>query len=419
MLKSLQMNKKLFLASALLIFLYGFSPGQSVSGWRGDGRAGIYTGSSLLKSWPASGPALIWETEEIGAGFSSATVTSDAVYITGSKDGSDILYAFSKDGKKKWETIYGKISRSNYPEARSTPTYYNDKLYVVSGEGDIVCIDRNGKLVWSVNYFRQYEAQAPRFGISESPLIVDDLVIGTPGGNKTAMVAFNTETGKVEWESPSINEGTHYVNPLLIREGSKKMIVTLATAHIYGVDPENGKILWKYNYEAANEVQGGRRNHTNTPVYRDGYLLVANGYEQAAVKLKINWNGSPPELIWKNTDLTPHVGGLVLLGNNIYSTTHDNNSMGRWICVDWNTGKTNWINSWYNKGSVISADGMLYIYEEKSGHVGLMKPDPAKMNVVSEFRITKGTGPYWAHPVIDNGRLFIRHGGYMAVYSIK
>ncbi|MBN2632078.1 MAG: PQQ-like beta-propeller repeat protein [Bacteroidales bacterium] len=413
------MNKKLFLAAVLLTILYGFSTGQSVYGWRGEGRSGIYAGTSLLKTWPGSGPALIWETEEIGPGFSSATVTADAVYITGSRDGNDILYAFAQDGKKKWETVYGKISRSNYPEARCTPTFYNNKLYVVSGEGDMVCIDRNGKLVWTVNYFRQYGAQAPRFGISESPVVVDNLVIGTPGGNMAAMVAFNTETGKVVWETPSLNEGTHYVNPLLIREGNKKMIVTLATAHVYAVDPANGKMLWKYNYEAANAVQGGRRNHTNTPLYKDGFLLVANGYEQTAVKLKINWDGRPPELVWKNTDLTPHVGGLVLLGNHIFSTTHDNNSMGRWICVDWNTGKTNWINPWYNKGSVISAGGMLYIYEEKTGHVGLMKADPSKMDVVNEFRITKGTGPYWAHPVIDNGRLFIRHGGYLAVYSIK
>ena len=93
--------------------------------------------------------------------------------------------------------------------------------------------------------------------------------------------------------------------------------------------------------------------------------------------------------------------------------------MGKWICVDWETGRTLWTNNWYNKGSVIAADGMLYIYEERSGNVGLVKPSPQKLDVVSEFRITKGSGPYWAHPVINNGRLFIRHGAYLAVYSIK
>jgi hypothetical protein len=110
---------------------------------------------------------------------------------------------------------------------------------------------------------------------------------------------------------------------------------------------------------------------------------------------------------------------MVLLGNYIFSSTHDTNSKGRWICVDWTTGKTLWINEWYNKGAVISAEGLLYIYEEKSGHIGLVKPNKEKLEILSEYQITKGTGPYWSHPVINKGRLFIRHGEYLAVYSIK
>jgi len=418
-LKELMMSKKLFLAAAILILTLSSSTAQVVKGWRGDGRSGIYTGSSLLKVWPEAGPALLWETEGIGTGFSSVTITPDVIYTTGKIGENEVLTAFSQGGKKNWETVYGKSGQSNYPDSRCTPTYYNNKLYVVSGEGEMVCIGKDGKIVWSVNYFKKYESGPPRFGISESPLVVDNKIIGTPGGSKASMVAFNSDNGAIVWETPPINEGTQYVNPLLIQEGTRKMIITLTTGHIIVVNPADGKLIWKFNYEAVNEVQTGRRNHINTPIYKDGYLLAANGYGQAAVKLKINWDGSAPELIWKNTDLTPHVGGMVLLGNNIYSTTHDNNSQGRWICVDWSTGKTNWITLWFNKGSVIAAEDMLYIYEEKTGHVGLAKPDPSKLDVISNFQITKGSGPHWAHPVIDNGRLFIRHGDYLAVYSIK
>jgi outer membrane protein assembly factor BamB len=110
---------------------------------------------------------------------------------------------------------------------------------------------------------------------------------------------------------------------------------------------------------------------------------------------------------------------MVLLGNYLFGSTHDTNSKGRWICVDWTTGNTMWIKDWYNKGSVISADGMLYIFEEKQGYLGLVNPSGEKLDVVSSFQITKGEGPYWAHPVIDKGRLIVRHGSYMAVYSIK
>ena len=132
-----------------------------------------------------------------------------------------------------------------------------------------------------------------------------------------------------------------------------------------------------------------------------------------------NPDGSEPTLVWKNVDITTHVGGMVLIGNYIYGSTHDTNSKGRWICVDWTTGKTMWITDWHNKGAIISADNLLYIIDEKNGNVGLVKPGSEKYDLISTFQINKGEGPYWAHPVIDKGRLFLRHGDYLVVYSIK
>jgi outer membrane protein assembly factor BamB len=410
---------KLLLISIIILSAAVPANSQLSAGWRGVGRSGIYNDASLMKVWPSKGPTLLWESLEAGSGFSSATVTDDAVYITGRKENKDVLTAYTQDGKKKWETPYGKASESNYPDSRCTPTVSGGKIFVVSGSGDMVCIGTDGKIKWSVNYFEKYKASAPRFGISESPVVVDNKVIGTPGGNIAAAVAFNIENGNVIWTTPAVNEGTQYVNPLVIENGGKKILITVTTGHILGINVPDGKLVWKLHYEGLNSQPGGRRNHTNTPLYRDGFLLVANGYSQVAVKLKVNWDGTPPSVVWKNTDLTPHVGGAVLLGNLIFSSTHDTNSMGRWICVDWNSGKTLWINKWYNKGSVISADGMLYIYEEKTGNVGLVNPGSDKLDVISNFRITKGSGPYWAHPIINKGRLFIRHGEYLAVYSVK
>lgn len=389
-------------------------------GWRGPGRTGIYNEPGLMKTWPSSGPLLLWEATGIGMGYSSATVTNDAVYITGQKGDKDVLTSFNQQGKKNWEVAYGNTAVNvRAPESRSTPTYYNGKIFVVSGQGEMVCVGKNGKIIWSVNYFQKYNGPIPDFGISESPLVVDNKVIGTPGGNKASMVAFNVEKGNVIWETPPLNEGTNYVNPMLIDFKGIRMIVTLTAGHIIGVNPSTGKLLWKFNYEAQNDEKRDGRVHTNTPIYRDGFLFAANGYKQVAVKIKLNTDGSEPTLVWKNPDISPHVGGMVLIGNYIYGSTHDTNSKGRWICVDWTTGKTMWINDWYNKGAIISADGMLYIIEEKSGNVGLVKPDSEKFNLISSFKITKGEGPYWAHPVIDRGRLFIRHGDYLAVYSIK
>ena len=405
---------------ALAILISGITAfSQTQTGWRGNDQSGIYNESGLLKSWPASGPSLLWEVLGIGTGFSSVTISDNAVYITGRKDGKDVLTSFSQNGKKNWEVAYGNSSDSNFPDSRCTPSFSDNKIFLVSGEGDMVCVGADGKIIWTVNYFKKYKAKVPQFGISESPLLVDDKVIGTPGGSVASMVAFNINNGNVIWESPSIKEGTQYVNPKLIEYGGIKMIVTITEGRLFAVNSANGKLLWNFDYEAQNAKPTGDRNHVNTPVYSDGFILAANGYEQVAVKVKLNPDGSQPSLVWKNTDLTPHVGGMVLVGNYVYSSTHDTNSKGRWICVDWTTGKTMWITNWYNKGSIIAADNMLYIYEEKTGHVGLVMPGSDKLDVISEFQVTKGSGPYWAHPVINKGRLFVRHGDYLGVFSIK
>jgi outer membrane protein assembly factor BamB len=389
-------------------------------GWRGPGRTGIYNETGLLKSWPATGPDLLWEANDLGKGYSSATVTDDAVYITGTKGEKDVLSAFTLSGKKKWDVEYGSITKNvNSPEARCTPTFYNGKIFVISGQGELACVSKEGKIVWTVNYFQKYEAPMPRFGISESPMVIDNKVIATPGGNKAAMVAFNIENGKVAWETSPLNEGTQYINPLLIENKGTQIIITHTETYIIGVNAANGKILWKFDFGSVNPDQKGGKNYINTPLYRDGFLFAANGYRQTAAKIKINFDGTDPSLVWKNPEINPHVGGMVLIGNYIYSSTHDTNSKGRWICVDWTTGKTMWITDWNNKGSVISADGLLYIYEEKNGNIALVKPNSEKLDIICSFRITKGDGPYWAHPVIDKGKLFVRHGDYMAVYSIK
>jgi hypothetical protein len=407
-------------AIVLSFMLFVSASSGQVYGWRGPGRTGVYNEKGLMKKWPASGPRLLWEASGIGAGYSSTTVTDDAVYITGTRDDKEYLTAFTLNGEKKWETGFSGITKNvPYPESRCTPTYYNGKLFVVSGVGDLACITKDGKIAWTVNYYQKYNAEIQRFGISESPVVVDNKVIVTPGGNKASMVAFNVDNGNVVWETPPLNEGTQYTNPLLIEDKGVKMIVTHTVTYIIGVNASNGKMMWKFNFASVNSDQKGGRNFIQTPIYRDGFLFAANGYGQTSAKLKISFDGSEPSLVWKNPDINPHVGGMVLIGNYLYSSTHDSNSKGRWICVDWNTGKTMWTTAWNNKGAVISADGLLYLYEEKNANLALVNPDPSKLDIISSFRLGKGEGPAWAHPVIDKGKLLVRRGDYLAVYSIK
>jgi len=410
---------KLILTLSLFTISVTLVTGQLYE-WRGPERSGIYNESGLLKKWPDGGPKLLWEASGMGDGYSSATVTDDAVYITGRKEESDVLIALTPDGKVKWETVYGKAWMTNHTGSRCTPTYYNGNIFLISGSGDIVCVDSNGKIKWSKNHYALYEGKPIMFGISESPLVVDNMVIASPGGKKAAMVAFNVNDGKVMWETAPMNQDPQYINPRLIEYAGKKMIVTVMGTDIFAVNAKDGKVIWKVDYVATNAATGRvMKNHAITPLFKDGYILIANGYNWVALKLKLSADGNSVEKVWENRNFDPQLGGVVLLGNNIFGSTHMSQPVDNWVCVDWTTGKTLWETKWYTRGSVISADGMLYLYEEKSGHVALVKPDPAKLDIVSEFQITKGEGPFWAHPVISKGRLFVRHGDFLMVYQIK
>jgi outer membrane protein assembly factor BamB len=415
---------KLTYSKLILLFFFSAASFSVVNGqlyeWRGPGRTGIYNETGLLKKWPEAGPKLLWETAGMGDGYSSVTVTDDAVYVSGRKDNSDVLFSLSPDGKKNWETIYGNAWMTNHTGSRCTPTYYNGNLFLVSGSGDIVCVGKDGKIKWSKNHYSLYEGSPLKFGISESPLVVDNIVIASPGGKKASMVAFNISDGKVVWETEPLDQGPQYVNPKLIEYAGKKMIINVMGKDIIAVNAKDGKILWKVDYAAANAATGRvMENHAITPIFRDGCILIANGYNWVSLKLKLSADGNSVEKIWENRNFDPQMGGIVLLGNYIFGTNHMSKPVGTWTCVDWTTGKTLWNEKWNTQGSIISADGMLYLFEEKTGRVALVKPDPAKLDIISEFQITKGEGPFWAHPVISKGRLYIRHGEALMVFQVN
>lgn len=393
---------------------------SQLSEWRGPGRSGIYNETGLMKKWPVGGPVLLWEADQMGDGYSSPIVTDDAVYVTGRKDSSDVIVALTLDGKKKWETVYGQAWMKNHTGSRCTPTFYNGNIFLISGNGDIVCVGSDGKIKWSKNHYRLYDSKPIQFGISESPVVVDNVVIASPGGKKASMVAFNINNGNVVWEAEPLGQEPQYVNPKLIEYAGKKMIVTVMGRDIIAINAKDGKVIWKVNYEAANNATGEvRKNHATTPLYSDGNILIANGYSWVALKLKLSADGNSVEKVWENRNFDPQLGGVVLLGNNIFGSTHTSKPSDSWICVDWKTGKTLWTSKWYGRGSVVSADNMLYLFEEKSGHIALANPNNSKLDIVSEFKVTKGEGPFWAHPVINNGKLYIRHGSALMVYQIK
>ena len=412
----------IFSCIILCISLYS----QSIPQWRGPERSGIYPGTGLLSEWPAGGPVLMWSAEGIGKGYSSAESDGNSIYVSGIKDSTDILTAFTTEGKILWQTAVGPAWSGSFPETRSTPTVDGDFVYIISGGGTVACVNKkDGKVKWSVDGLKKFDGRFGQWGVCESPLVAGNKVIYTPAGFKTTMVALDKNTGETIWQTPTLNDTGAYVSPKLIRYGNKDIVVTLINKYLVGADLSNGSILWTFDYSAYMPEKslkiwpGAAKTNTITPLFEQGYLYITGGYNHVGVMFRLSDDAMNITKVWTDTVLDCHHGGLVLLNGYIYGANWIDNSKGNWCCLDWKTGKLMWEEKWFTKGPLISADGMLYCLEEKNGNVGLVKPDPQKFTLVSSFKAELGKGPYWAHPSIVNGILFVRHGDVLMAYDIR
>ncbi len=397
-----------------------FTANAQLAQWRGPNRDGIFPDTMLLKEWPADGPEVLFVTEGIGKGFSSTVATKNYIFATGIKDTLEYLTCLDLSGKILWQKSYGRCWNQTYPEARCTPTVEGDRVYVLSGMDNLVCFRAGtGETIWSVDIHSVYKSDWDMFGVSESPLIVDDKIIVTPAGELTTVVALNKFNGELVWKSVSVHMKRSNMSPQLISHCGKKYIISATQTHVLGVDVANGEILWTYHYNFLDENGDNTTILANTPVYKDSCLWISNGWEVKSVMLEIAPDGKSVSEKFTDHTFDNQNHGVVLIDGFLYGSNFTERTTGKWVCMNWKTGEIKWIEDFYTKGPILSSDGMLYCYEEKSGNMALVKADPKEFKVISSFKVNKGAGPHWARPAIWFGKLLVRHGDVLIAYNLK
>ena len=388
--------------------------------WRGLNRDGKFTDTGLLKKWPDAGPELLLKVEGIGKGHSSVVAVGSDIFVTGMIDTLDYLSCITPDGKVKWQVSYGRSWTKSFPDTRSTPTIEDDRIYVISGIGELVCLSKaDGTIRWKVNVDKDFDSEWHIWGVSESPLIVDDKVICTPGGAKTSVVAFDKMTGKPVWQSESVGGPRSYVSPIIYEYKQFRYILAVTGTHLVALEPASGKVVWSFKYwDGAKWDQPGLI-WTNTPTFKGRDIFLSMGYDYRNAMVEMSEDGMSVTEKWSNMTLDNHHHGLIELDGFIYGSNWQSNSKGKWVRMNWETGEVKYETEWANKGALVYADGMFYILEEKAGTVALVKPDQNSFEVISSFKLQGGNGPFWSHPFIANGKLYLRHGDVLFVYNIK
>jgi outer membrane protein assembly factor BamB len=383
--------------------------GQEVSQWRGPDRNGIYNETGLLRKWPDSGPNLLWHFDDLGEGHTSAAVTSTGVYTSGMIEGIGYVFAFDHKGKLLWKKPYGPEWARNYDGSRSTPHVVNDKLYLMSAYGNLICMNcLTGQTVWAVDLVRDYGARNIEWGMTENLLTDGNVLYCTPGGADASLIALDRNTGKLIWKSKGNGEKSAYCSPILIKINNKKILVTIMERSICGFDLSSGLLLWKFDHENTYNV------HPNSPVFYDNHIFCFSELGNGGVMLKLGKDGGSVSEVWSSRLIDSRTSGAVILNNRVFGTGESNRKL---FCLDFKTGKELYSLKTLTPANITSSEGLLYLYTE-SGKVMLVEPRENVFNIISSFSVPFGSNPHWAHLVIKNKRLYVRHGNSLMVYNI-
>ncbi len=395
--------------TVLIVFICITLSAQDVAQWRGPKRTGIYEEKGLMNKWPEAGPEMLWHFDELGEGHSSAAVTSSGVFTTGMINGTGYVFAFDLKGKLLWKKEYGPEWTESHYGARSTPLVIKDKLYLISSFGRLFCMNTaNGQIIWSIDTFKEYGGRNIKWGVTENLIYDGNILYASPGGPDASIIAVDRNTGKLLWKGKGPDEKSAYCSPLLIQLASRKLLVTRMERSIQGYDASTGKFLWNFEFNKDPFV------HPNVPVYIDGMLYCASGYGLGGVMLKLAPDGSSVSEVWRNAMLDPKMHGVVVLDGRIYGAGDRNR---RFFCLDWKTGKEIFVLNQLAPANIISNEGLLYIYSENAT-ISLAKPKSDGLDIISSFQVPLGAGTHWAHLVINNKKLYVRHGNSMMVYDI-
>lgn len=294
---------------------------------------------------------------------------------------------------------------------RGTPTVEGDRVYAEGGNGDLTCLDaKTGKTIWHLNLQKDLKGGQPGWGYCESPLVYGNEVIVTPGGGEGTLAAIDKKTGKVLWRSTSLKDGAHYSSPQVATIGGVKQIVQFTHSNVFGLTLDGAHVLWQYS--GANN---GTANIA-TPIVSDDLVLASSAYGTGAGLVKVSTTTSTEQKadeVFFNKELANHHGGLVKVGDYVYG--FGNNGL---MCLKFDSGEVAWKARSVSKGSLIYADGMLYCLGE--GHeVALVEANPEKYIEHGRFKLEGQGRPAWAHPVVANGRFYIRDQGQMTAYDVK
>jgi hypothetical protein len=395
------------ISAALLAALTVTASAADWPQWRGPNRDGISKDTGLLQEWPTDGPKLRWRAADLGTGYSAPSVVGGKVYLQTTKGNDEFALALDeKTGTPLWSAPIGKVGKNTgpqYPGTRSTPTIDGDRAYCLASDGTLVCLGTDGQEKWRKSLPGDLGGAVGSWAYSESVLVDGDVVVCTPGGKEAGLAALNKMTGEVVWKAALPGGGVaDYASVMPVEAGGGKQYVQFLRDGVFGVDAKTGKYQWKY----AKTVDKGA--NMLTPVVQKNRVFTSSRAGGALLEV-----GAEAKEAYHVMDVTPGIGGAVLLDGHLYGTT-----AAVAFCADFATGKVRWSERGVGPAAG-AADGRVYL-RGHGGDVALIEPTPDGYREKGRFKQPDRDKKYpaWPHPVVANGGLYLRDQGVLLCYEV-
>jgi len=410
------MNRQRFILSLLISVTFGLYAASAADWptWRGADRDDLSSETGLLQSWPEGGPQQLWTFNKAGNGYSGFAISNGTLYTLGTRNGKEILLALDANtGKEKGAVAMAPILSNNWGNGpRGTPTVADGMVFAMSGNGVLVAADaKTAATKWTVN-MSDFGGRRPGWGYCESVTVDGNQVICSPGGAQGTLLALRVADGSKVWQSAEMTDGAQYASIVTIEHEGVRQYVQLTQRHIFGVNAQSGKVLWQSPWE-------GRTAVVSTPIHKNGYVYVSSGYGVGCKLVKLG-SGTASE-VYRNQVMKNHHGGVLLYGDHLYGYSDGPG----WICQNFLTGEMVWNSKSLGKGSVTYADGRLYAVSESDASVVLLAASPDGYQEHGRFKLSplstirSDRGKVWTHPVISNGKLYLRDQDMIYCYDIK
>ena len=378
--------------------------------YRGPNRDGRYEEVKVATNWPADGLQPVWK-QPVGGGYASFVVAEGQAYTIEQRRGQEVVAAYDiQTGRELWTHGWNAefVESMGGDGPRATPTWHEGRVYALGATGELHCLEaKTGKPIWSRNILKDNGAQNLEWGMSGSPLVVDDKVIVLPGGTSgKSVAAYNRLTGQPVWQS--LNDRQGYVSPMLAQLAGKRQVVVVTSNRVVGLEIADGSLLWEHPWNTSMGI-----NCSQPIAVSDNRLFISSGYGKGAAVVEISKSGDgfAARTIWENTAMKNKFNSSIFHEGYIYGLDE-----GILTCVDVATGERKWKGGRYGYGQMLLASGHLIVLSD-TGELALVKATPDRHTEVAKFAALEGKT--WNYPALAGGRLLVRNANQMACYNLS